>query len=171
MIFGCFHFCNNIKGYPFRGFKSMWLEFDISQTKLWNQFFSLRLKVITLRKMGRLTITQCIKIIKAYHKNGESASATYRALKRGYGLHNRPTTQAIGRIMKIFEETGAVKNIACGLLACASSFHWFCWKYRYCKWKCCQRFECVDSSSFSGIRTALRHIMANFPFRSSPTSI
>ena len=30
---------SNIYGCPFRGFKSMGLEFDVSQTKLWNQFF------------------------------------------------------------------------------------------------------------------------------------
>ena len=35
----------------------------------------------------------------------------YRALKGHYGLHNRPTTQPIGKIMKKFEETGVVTNI------------------------------------------------------------
>ena len=57
--------------------------------------------------MDRLTITQRIKIIKTYYKNGDSATATYRALRGDYGLHNRPTTQAIGKIVKKFEETGA----------------------------------------------------------------
>ena len=61
--------------------------------------------------MDRLTITQRIKIIKTYYKNGDSATATYRALRGDYGLHNRPTTQAIGKIVKKFEETGAVTNI------------------------------------------------------------
>ena len=28
-----------IKGYPFRGFKRLELEFDICESKLWNQFF------------------------------------------------------------------------------------------------------------------------------------
>ena len=36
---------------------------------------------------------------------------TYRALRGDYDLHNCPTTQAIGKIMKIFEETGVVTNI------------------------------------------------------------
>ena len=60
--------------------------------------------------MDRLTITQRITIIKIYYKNGDSATATYRALRGDYGLHNRPTTQAIGKIVKKFEETGAVTN-------------------------------------------------------------
>ena len=61
--------------------------------------------------MDRLTITQRIKIIKAVYKNGDFATATYRTLKGDYGLHNRPTTQAIGKIVKKFQETGVVTNI------------------------------------------------------------
>ena len=61
--------------------------------------------------MDRLTITQRIKIIKTYYKNGDSAIATYRALRGDYGLYNRPTTQAIGKIMKKLEEPGVVTNI------------------------------------------------------------
>ena len=38
-------FVTNIRGYPFRGFKSIGLELDICQTKLLNQFFSFLLKV------------------------------------------------------------------------------------------------------------------------------
>ena len=38
--------------------------------------------------------------------------------------------------------------------ACTSSFRGFRWKYRFCKWKGCRRPECVDSPSFSRIRTA-----------------
>ena len=57
--------------------------------------------------MDRLTITQRIKIIKTYYKNGGLATATYRALKENYGLHNRATTQAIGKIVKKFEKTGS----------------------------------------------------------------
>ena len=52
--------------------------------------------------MDRLTIKQRIQIIKTYYKNGDSATATYRVLKRDYGLYNLPTTQAIGRIVKKF---------------------------------------------------------------------
>ena len=41
-------------------------------------------------------------------------------------------------------------------------------KYVYtCKWNCWQRPECVNSSSFLGIRNVLRHIMAYFVFRST----
>ena len=71
----------------------MELEFDICQTNLWNQIFSF------------------LKIIKPYYKNGDSASGTYRALRGDYGLHNPPITQVIGKIVKIFEETGVVTNI------------------------------------------------------------
>ena len=53
--------------------------------------------------MDRLIITQSIKIIKTYYKNGDSATSTYSALKGDYGLQNRSTTQAIGKIVKKFE--------------------------------------------------------------------
>ena len=35
----------------------------------------------------------------------------YRALRGDYGLHNRPTTQAIGKIVKEFKKTGVVTNL------------------------------------------------------------
>ena len=34
-----------------------------------------------------------------------------RALRGDYSLHNRPITQAIGKIVMKFEETGVVTNI------------------------------------------------------------
>ena len=61
--------------------------------------------------MARLTITQSIQIIKTYYKNGNSATTMYRALIADYGLHRRPTTQAIAKIVQKFEETGVVTNI------------------------------------------------------------
>ena len=62
--------------------------------------------------MNRLSIIQRIKIITDYYKNGDSATATYRAVRWDYGLHNRPTTQAaFGKIVKKFEETGVVTDI------------------------------------------------------------
>ena len=61
--------------------------------------------------MDRLIIRQRIKIVKTYYKNGDSVTATYRALKGDYGLHDRPTMQIIGKITKKFEETGKVTNI------------------------------------------------------------
>ena len=33
-------------------------------------------------------------MIKPYYKNGDSATAAYRALKGDYGLQNRPTTES-----------------------------------------------------------------------------
>ena len=44
-------------------------------------------------------------------KNGDSATATYRALRGDCGLHNSPTTQVIAKIAMKFEETGVVTNI------------------------------------------------------------
>ena len=55
--------------------------------------------------MDHLTIQQRIQIIKTYPKNGDSATTTYLALRGDYGLHNRPITQAIGKIVKKFKET------------------------------------------------------------------
>ena len=54
-------------------------------------------------KMDRLTITQRIKIIQTYFKNGDSATAAYRALREDYGLYNRPTMQTIDEIVKKIE--------------------------------------------------------------------
>ena len=71
-------------------------------------FFSIESLLLT---NDRLTITKRIKIIKTYYKNGNSVTVTYRALRRDYGLHNRPTMQAIGKIVEKFEETGVVTNI------------------------------------------------------------
>ena len=49
--------------------------------------------------MDRFAITQRIKIIKTYNKNGDSTTVTFRAM------------QAIGKIVKKFEMTGVVTNI------------------------------------------------------------
>ena len=43
------------------------------------------------------------------HKNYQNFY--YRALRGDYGLHNHPITQAIGKIVKKFEETVVVTNI------------------------------------------------------------
>ena len=62
-----------------------------------------------------LIIMQCIKFIGTYYKNGDSATVTYCALTGDCGLNNSPTTQAIAKIVKKFEETGVVdrpENIA-----------------------------------------------------------
>ena len=62
--------------------------------------------------MDRLTTRQGIKIIKTHYKNGDSAIANaYRALRGDYGLSNRPTKQAIEKIVKKFEEAKMVTNI------------------------------------------------------------
>ena len=89
----------------------------------------------------------------------------YHTLRGDYGLHNRPTTQAIGKIVKKFEITRVVANIE-------RPVH--------------HRFACFpeniaivseyvggdpNSSTFSGIRNVLRHLMTYFVFRYTPTSI
>ena len=60
--------------------------------------------------MDRLTTQQWIKIIKTSYENGNSDTATYRALRGEYGVHNRPTTPAIGKIVKKFEKTEAFSS-------------------------------------------------------------
>ena len=64
-----------------------------------------------MTKIDRLTTTQHIKFIKIYYKNDDTATVTDRALRGDYGLHNRPTKQVIGKIVKIFKETEVVTNI------------------------------------------------------------
>ena len=61
--------------------------------------------------MESLTITKCTKIIKTYYKNRDSATAMYCTLRGDYDLHNRPIMQAIGKILKKFEEPGVSRNI------------------------------------------------------------
>ena len=46
-----------------------------------------------LTKTDLLTIRTRIKMIKVCYKNGDSAPATYRALREDYSLYNRPTMQ------------------------------------------------------------------------------
>ena len=64
-----------------------------------NFFFSV--ESLTLSKVDRITIIRYMTIIKTSHKNSDSSTATFSALRGGYRLHNRPTTQ----------ETGVVRNI------------------------------------------------------------
>ena len=52
-------------------------------------FFSVEGLISTA--MDRLSTTQSIKMTKTNYKSGDSATATYRALRGDYGLHNRPT--------------------------------------------------------------------------------
>ena len=104
--------------------------------------------------MARLTITQRIKIIKTYSKNSDSATAKYHALGEDYGLHNRSTTQAIGKILKKFEETRVVTNIERPVHHRFASFA----ENISVNVSAVEEPECVDSSLFSGIRTVLRHI-------------
>ena len=61
--------------------------------------------------MNRLTITQRIKNNKTFCKNADSAKAMYCALRGDCGLQNRPTMQAIGKIVKRFEKAEMVINI------------------------------------------------------------
>ena len=47
-------------------------------------------------------LTERMQISKTYYKNGDSAIATYRALRRDYGLHKRITMPAISKTVKKF---------------------------------------------------------------------
>ena len=67
--------------------------------------FFLSVENLTLTKVDWLLITQRLKMIKIYYKNSNSATGTYRALRKDYGLHNCPNTQAIRKILKKFEKT------------------------------------------------------------------
>ena len=89
----------------------MGLEFDICENKVLKPIFFFLVESLALTKMDRLIITQRIKMIKTRYRNGNSATATYRALRGVYGLHNRPTMQVIGKIVKKFEEIGVVTYI------------------------------------------------------------
>ena len=61
--------------------------------------------------MDHLTIIKRIKIIKIYYKNNDSVPVTYPTSRGDYGLNNRPTKQAISKIMKKFEGTEEFTNI------------------------------------------------------------
>ena len=56
-------------------------------------------------------MTSNVLSISWFQKYGDPATATYRALRGDYGFHNRPTTQAIDKIVMKFEETEVVTNI------------------------------------------------------------
>ena len=58
--------------------------------------------------MNRSIITQRKKIIKTYYN---LLPTTYHVLRGAYGLPNRPTTQAIGKIVKKIEKSEVVANI------------------------------------------------------------
>ena len=78
-------------------------------------FFFILIEILILMKMDYLTITQRIKMIKTYYKNDDFDTATYRALS---GIYNRPTIQAIGKIMMNFKEIGLVTNTERSVLHC-----------------------------------------------------
>ena len=42
--------------------------------------------------MDRLITVQCIKMIKTYYENDDTATALYPALRGDYGSDNPPTT-------------------------------------------------------------------------------
>ena len=66
---------------------------------------------VLLSIIACLLISHTLLITKSYYKNSDSAIATYRVLISSYGSHNRPTMQAIGKIVKKSEETAVITNI------------------------------------------------------------
>ena len=127
----------------------MELEFDIDQTK-----------------SGTVDWLTDIKIIKTYYKNDDSATTTYRSLRGDYGVHNRPAMQAIGNIVKKFEEPAVLTNIE------RPVHHRFtCSIENIAILSASVALDLEDSSPLSEIRTILRHIMANLALRSTSISI
>lgn len=55
--------------------------------------------------MVRLTPEQRLQIVQIYFENHSSVRATYRALRRFYGAHDRPSEQLIRRTMDQFRTT------------------------------------------------------------------
>ena len=49
-------------------------------------------------------------------------TAMYRALRGDYGIHNPPTMQAIGKIVKKFEENGVITNMERPVHYCFACF-------------------------------------------------
>ena len=97
------------------------------------------------------------------------SNVSYRALRGYYGLHNCPPTQAIGKIVKKFEDIGVVTNIERPVVhyrfACSAD------NIAIVSKSVAKDPNVLDSSSFSRIRAVLRHFLAYFAFRSTPTSI
>ena len=58
--------------------------------------------------MERYTIEQRVEIVKIYYQSQCSVRQTFRALRRVYGVHDRPTESSIRRLMQKFEESGSV---------------------------------------------------------------
>ena len=82
----------------------------------------------------------------------------YRALRGDYGIYNRSTTQAIGKIVKKFEETAEITNIE------RPVHHRFARSAEYIAIVSASVVELADFF-------VLRHTMAYFVFRSIHTSI
>ena len=60
--------------------------------------------------MNRLTLEQRYEIIQIYFENQSSIRATYRRLRHLYGLHNRPSQQAIRRTVDRFRTTYSLED-------------------------------------------------------------
>ena len=148
------------KGLPISWFRKYgtWIRYLSNEVVKPIFFFSI--ESLTFTKTDCLTITQRIKIIKTCYKNGDSAPATYCAVRGDYGLHNRLSNYA-GNWQNCEEICWDWSGYKFGM-PCASSFRSFYWKYCYCNWKSWRRPE---------IRTILRQIIAYFAQISTPTSI
>ena len=100
-FYNCFRCkdCSQLSVHNFRYLSYLCRGLYISWFQKYGTNFFFSVESVTLTKMDCLTIIQRIKIMKTYHKNSVFATATYRALRGDSGLHNRPTTQAIGKIV------------------------------------------------------------------------
>ena len=59
--------------------------------------------------MERYTSQQRVEIIKIYYRNSESMASTLRLI---YGRNNRPSRSTNERLVKQFEPSGTLQNVA-----------------------------------------------------------
>lgn len=62
--------------------------------------------------MDSYSIKDRVEIIKTYYENSSSIKETFRKLRILFGQHNRPHENTIRNLVRKFEKTGSVQNIA-----------------------------------------------------------
>ncbi|GFY54408.1 histone-lysine N-methyltransferase SETMAR [Trichonephila inaurata madagascariensis] len=62
--------------------------------------------------MVKYTNEQPLQILKIYYRNSESVAATLRTLTPNFGRNSRPSRQAVTSLMKKFESTHSLCDVA-----------------------------------------------------------
>ena len=62
--------------------------------------------------MEPYSIKDRIKVIQEHYKTGEKIKNTFLALRDHFGRHNRSNETTIGRLVRKFEETGSIGDLA-----------------------------------------------------------